>query len=774
VSARASKAPASTPRPKALPRGKVPRKDPYQAFLATKAVAASPAGFRVELDTINPKLFAHQRAVVAWALGMGRAAVFADCGLGKSGISLEWARHVAARTGKPVLILAPLTVAAQFVEEGEKFGVPCRYVREQSEVTEPGVYTTNYDRLDKIDAAAFGGVVLDESSVLKNFSGTTKRKLVAMWAGTPYRLCGTATPAPNDHQELGNHSEFLGVMQSHSMLARWFVNDTMQAGIWRLKGHAGPDFWRWVTTWAVCLGKPSDLGPEYSDEGYVLPPLRMQQHRVEVDITEGADGALFRNPSLSATSMHAEMRRTCDARAARVAELVATTPGPWLVWCHTNYEADALRACLPEAVEVRGDQSLEEKERHVADFVHGRTRVLLSKPAILGFGLNFQHCHQMAFVGLSYSYEALYQAIRRSWRFGQTSEVLCHLIAAETEGDVAAAVLAKARDHEAMKIEMVKAMRSHGLGHGLTERTALSFDRAEATGKVWTLRLGDCVELVRELASDSVDFCIHSPPFSSLYTYSDSYRDMGNSTDDAQFFAHYEFLLDELLRVTRPGRLMAIHCKQLVDYKGSAGRAGLRDFRGKVIQAAESVGWKYHSEVCIWTDPVLEMQRTKAHGLLYKQLRADSTFSRQGMAEYVCVFRKWSETEGETIAPVTHTAESFPLEMWQRYASPVWMDISRTDVLNVQMARDDKDEKHIAPLQLEVIRRAVTLWSNPGDLVLSPFAGIGSEGYVSLKLGRRFLGFELKPSYYADAQRHLRMAETEGEQQHLFGEEVVS
>lgn len=284
----------------------------------------------------------------------------------------------------------------------------------------------------------------------------------------------------------------------------------------------------------------------------------------------------------------------------------------------------------------------------------------------------------------------------------------------------------------------------------------------QASGQGWTLYQGDSAEVIRGLPDASVGLSVYSPPFSNLYTYSDSERDMGNCVDDAQFLEHYGFLAGEILRITRPGRLCAVHCKDLVDYKGRDGRAGLRDFPGELIRLHEAKGWKYHSRVTVWKDPVVEMQRTKAHGLLYKQLRTDSTFSRQGLAEYVLVFRKWAEDGAET-EPVTHTAATFPLSQWQEWASPVWMDIDQTDVLNVRQARDDADEKHMCPLQLDLIERCVRLWSNAGDVVFSPFAGIGSEGVESLKAGRRFVGCELKESYWRHACQYLRGATAQRE-----------
>lgn len=279
----------------------------------------------------------------------------------------------------------------------------------------------------------------------------------------------------------------------------------------------------------------------------------------------------------------------------------------------------------------------------------------------------------------------------------------------------------------------------------------------QAHGENWTSYHGDVVEVVKGIPDNSVGISIYSPPFSSLYTYSDSERDMGNCENDAQFFEQYSFLLPELFRITMPGRLSFVHCKDLVDYASSSGRAGLRDFPGEVIRAHEAAGWKYHSRITVWKDPVVEMQRTKAHGLLYKTLRADSSFSRQGLAEYVLVFRKWATAEQEALVqPVGRRPEEFPLEQWQRWASPVWTDIDQTDVLNTEIAREDRDEKHMCPLQLDLVERCVVLGSNRGDACFTPFSGIASEGVVSTRLGRSWAGCELKETYWKRGVRNLR------------------
>jgi hypothetical protein len=422
----------------------------YVDFLASKRVRPQSHGFEPPAE-LNPSLKDFQEAIVRWALRLGRAAIFADCGMGKTLMQLAWADAVCRHTDGVVLILCPLSVAAQTHREGLKFGIETTVCRSQADVR-PGINIANYEMLKHFDPEKFVGVIPDESSILKSFMGKTKRLILEAFRDTPFRLACTATPAPNDHLELGNHAEFLGVMPSTEMIMRWFAPDSMEAGSYRLKGHAERDFWRWVATWAVSLSKPSDLG--FSDEGFELPPLNVELRVVEVDVTSHANGMLIRMPDLNATSIHKEMRLTAGDRAREVASLVAQGDGPWVVWCNTDYEADAVRTVLPSIVEIRGPDSFKSKERKLLDFAEGRIDKLLSKPSVCGYGMNWQHCRNMAFVGLSYSFEDLYQAIRRSWRFGQKHAVNAYLVVAETEGPVLVAIMRKLADHEMIKVGM--------------------------------------------------------------------------------------------------------------------------------------------------------------------------------------------------------------------------------------------------------------------------------------------------------------------------------
>ena len=423
----------------------------YDSFIAAKLRERMPHGF--DPKPISAKLFDWQKYVVGLAIKAGRYALFEDCGLGKTLQQLEWARQIVDHTGKPVIILTPLAVANQTQAEAKRFGYKTKVCREQKDVSAQGIAITNYEKLEHFDPSAFAGVVLDESSILKNFTGKTRKALTEAFCRTPFRLCCTATPSPNDYTEFGQHADFLGLCTPAQMLCTYFINDTFNTGDWRLKRHAEEKFWRWVASWAACVSKPSDIG--FSDEGYILPPLRMRTEVVEVDITdERPDDELFRVATLSATTMHKEMRLTAPARAAKVSELVNDSDEPWIVWCNTNSEADELTDLIPDAIEVRGDDTPDSKEKGLSDFTTGKARVIITKPSIAGMGLNWQHCHNVAFVGLSYSFEDFYQALRRSYRFGQTKPVNAYIIQAATEGAILQAVQVKIEAHAKMQDQM--------------------------------------------------------------------------------------------------------------------------------------------------------------------------------------------------------------------------------------------------------------------------------------------------------------------------------
>jgi superfamily II DNA or RNA helicase len=753
----------------------------YTEFLESKRVVDQPTGITIDASKLNPMLYEWQRDIVAWSLFRGRAAIFAACGMGKTPMQLTWAHHVPGK----VLILAPLAVAHQTIREGQKFGTSISYSRDGS--CPDQITIANYEMFEAFNPADFTGIVLDESSILKSYMGKTKQALVKNFSSIPFRLCCTATPAPNDHMELGNHAEFLGVMDSNEMLARWFINDTMHAGTYRLKKHGSRDFWRWVSGWAVALSKPSDIGSRHDDKAFKLPPLRIEVETVE---SEPPDGFLFHvGGTLSATEIHKVKRQSAEARAHAAAAFADGSKDQCLIWCDSNYESEAIAPLIPDAIEVRGSDSPERKSQVLDDFADGKIRVLITKPSIAGFGMNFQNCHRVVFVGLSYSFEALYQATRRTWRFGQKSAVDILIIEADGEAGIRGVVDRKMRDYETMQTEMVANMSEWQKDKSRALKAAPEPTKEE--GQNWTMWHGDCVQVSEKIEADTIHFSVFSPPFSNLYIYSDSIADMGNSVDNEEFLHQMSFLIRQIYRITINGRLCAIHCKDLPAYKGRDGAAGLIDFPGMLIKAFEQERWQYHSRVTIWKDPVTEMQRTKNHGLLHKQLCKDSAASRQGMADYMLVFRKWDGDEfpapvhgeskevrfdpkeheyiGENGPEGVRSDRDYSIQVWQRYASPVWFDIRQQRVLQGKKhATSEEDERHICPLQLDVIERSIQLWSNKGDVVFSPFGGIGSEGYCAVKMGRKFVGIELKDSYWKMACDNLNRAGEEMKRQDLL------
>jgi len=725
----------------------------YNKFIETKRKHSASYGFD-PLPLIAP-LFEWQAHVLKWAVMKGRAALFEDCGLGKTAQQLEWASQILRKTGGSVLILAPLAVGEQTRLEGVKFGIQASVVSDHSEIGGPGIYITNYEKLEHFECGDFAGVVLDESSILKSFTGKTRKRLTEAFKDTPYRLCCTATPSPNDYTELGQHADFLGICTPDQMLCTYFINDTFNTGDWRLKKHAENEFWKWLASWAACISKPSDLG--FDDTGYDLPELHMKDITVAVDQSEETGDDLFRIATLSATTMHKEMRLTCPARCDAVAKMVNNSSETWIVWCNTNLEADELKKRIPGAIEVRGSDKPEVKRKRLADFSHGDVRVIITKPSIAGFGLNWQHCWNVAFVGLSYSFEDFYQALRRSYRFGQTREVNAFVVQAETEGAIIKSIQRKIKQHQTMQESMKKAAAE--LKTSETETIDAKMDITTTEGDGWTIHHGDCVRVARDkIADHSVGFSIFSPPFADLFTYSADPQDMGNCEDMDEFMKHFDYLIEEMKRIMIPGREVAVHCVDLLSTKWKHGSIQLQDFSGEIIRAFWNHGFLFHSRITVWKNPVTEMQRTKAHGLLYKTLKKDSSSSRVGVPDYLLVFR----APGESVIPVTKSPEDYSVDWWQEVASPVWMTVDQGRVLNRTGARDNADEKHICPLQLDIIERGIELWSNPGDLIYSPFTGIGSEGWGALTLGRTFVGSELKQSYAEQACGNLSNATAQG------------
>ena len=711
----------------------------YDEFLNKKKIKLVESGFEISEKEINPILFDFQKFCVKRALKAGKYALFADCGLGKTFQQIEWARLVSEKTNKPVLILAPLSVVYQTIEEGLKLGVEIKFPS-----NEIGIHIYNYEQIDNIDCSVYSGIVLDESSILKNFEGETKKAIIENFSKTPYKLACTATPSPNDPMEIGNHSEFLNVMTRNEMLAMYFIHDGGETAKWRLKKHAVNLFYEFISSWAIMYTKPKDIGFEM--KGYDLPKLNLEEKQIAT--TKRDNGLLFNSTAISATDFNAELRITKFERLSEVVNIINSRPSEsFIIWIKQNEEGQELRKLIPHAVEISGSDSDESKEQKRKDFVNGKFKILITKSKIASMGLNFQHCHNQIFASLDFSFESLYQSIRRSYRFGQKENVNIYLITTDTMSNVLESIKHKQKQFEKMQTEMSKAINKYLKGDNMTKPV---YDIESVSNELYEIKRGDCIQLIKEVESESVGLSVFSPPFAELYTYSNHLEDMGNSKDYNEFMEQFGYLVKELYRVLMSGRNVAVHCMDLPIQKGKEGFIGLRDFSGIILKAFEKEGFIYHSRVTIWKNPVTEMQRTKALGLLHKQVKKDSTMSRVGIPDYVMIFRK----DGERNNPVTNTELS--VDLWQKYASPVWMDIDYGNTLQgYRDGRDVNDEKHICPLQLDTIERLIHLYSNAGDTVLTPFMGIGSEVFQAVKMNRKGKGFELKESYFEIAKKNL-------------------
>lgn len=723
----------------------------YQDFLNNKIKQYQETGFDIDENHLNKNLFDYQKFIVRKALKAGKYAIFAECGLGKTLMQLSWADEVRKKTNLDVLILAPLAVSSQTIEEGKKFGIDLFKIENKQE--SPSIYITNYEQLDNIDCSLFSGVVLDESSILKSFDGKLRNKIIDGFAKTQFKLACTATPSPNDPMELGNHAEFLNIMSYTEMLAMYFVHDGGETAKWRIKGHCHQLFWDFVSSWAVMISNPCDIG--FDGSKHILPKLNLIESKIITDKKD--NGLLFNDSAISATDFNAELRRTQKQRLDEVAKIVNNSTENFIIWIKQNEEGEELRRLIPDAIEVKGSDKPEIKESRLLGFAKNEFRVLITKTKIAQFGMNFQNCHNQIFASLDFSFEGTYQAIRRSYRFGQKNEVNIYLITLDTMANVKQAIQTKEDNFRKMQQGMVNALNFNQQ----KKEKKLMTEFLKETSDKFTIWNGDCVQVIKQIEDKSVDFSIFSPPFADLYCYSDSIEDMGNSKDYKEFMIAFGFLVKELARVVKNGRNVAVHCMDLPIQKGKEGFIGLRDFSGLILQAFNDAGFIYHSRITIWKDPVIEMQRTKALGLLHKQVKKDSSMSRVGIPDYLMVFRNAGENE----TPINCKID---VDTWQKFASPVWMDINYSKTLNKNPAREDNDEKHICPLQLDTIYRAITLWSNEGETVFTPFMGIGSEVYQAIKMGRKGMGVELKKAYFDVALKNIIDATSESNLQTLF------
>lgn len=742
---------------------------PYQDFIQSKQLYAEPSGIDVAPDTLHSSLKPHQRYSTVWTLKQGRAAVFFERGLGKTRVGIEFGRalinhHIETLKGFRVLIICPLAVVDEFLEEGREINYLPKYAPDQSVIKRPrGIWLTNFERADRFDASLFDAVIIDEASCLKSLDSKTRIGLTKQWRKTKFKLLLTATPSPNDVKELVNYSEFLGIMSRKEVFATFFINETGKGKggksklVTRLKHNAVEPFYRWLSSWAIAARKPSDLG--FDDTGYDLPPLNIVEHEIESGWVN--KGQLVYT-KLSGVQERASLyKATQEQRVQKALELVQHNEQV-ILWHLHNHEGYLLRDALPDSVLVEGAMSAETKAEAFKRFKRGEVRVLITKSSIGGFGVNFQNSYRHVWVGINDSFESWYQAVGRQHRFGQEHPVQGDVILADAQRPVWDNVLRKKIDHENMIAQLVAHM---GGTAQLNRQRHEDYQTDYAAGENWKLYQGDSCDpfgAMSQIEDNSVGISVHSPPFLARYAYTATERDLGNSRDKDEFMQHYRYQIRELLRVTMPGRSACVHVQNIRTTKRDTDtHPGLIDFRGEVIRAFEAEGWVWVHEVTVDKSAQQQAKRKHHQGLLYKTKNTDSSKLAGALADYLLVFRK----PGDNPEPIWCDV---PDEVWNWWARPVWYDIDEIDVLDTQVAASDDDEMHLCPLQKPFIERCIRLWSNKGDLVLDPFNGISSTGWVAIEHGRRYVGIELKPNYFQTGVKNLIEIERKMRQVDLF------
>jgi DNA modification methylase len=813
--------------------------------MAEKDKKDTGSGFEVPRESINPILFDMQIDIVLWCLKKGRVLVGLDCGFGKGPIQLEWLYQIHKRENRPVIMLAPPGVKTQFkAVEAPKFGYEVNIANEQSDIVN-GINITNYERLMKretievykkevyfkrfahchpveikrntvgeedehgrliekgtiqierfrFDPRQFVAIALDEASILKHYGAKTRERLTRFAESIPFRICATATPAPNDIYELGSYAEFLGIMRSRQIKAKYFIQDGNTSTKFRLMKPAIEKWWEFVAGWAIIVMKPSDLG--YSDEGYELPGLEEVKHILKD--TTPSPGMLIPMPAKTLQDTERIKKKTVKERCKMVAEIANADNDHKLIFIRRNNEGILLNKLIPGSVEVAGRHSEEIKEKRLMGFAQGKYKILITKPKIGGFGLNLQeHCHRVISGNINYSNEEKYQYVRRVWRYGQVKDVKHDMITMDTEGDILYKLDQKEKGTQDMIKEVVKRMDIHDLNRsGRVKKDKSGYEEAEHFSEYWKLYLGDSCTRVLELEDQSLDTIMTSVPFPAMYAYTNFDQDIGNYETAEELCEHLKYVFARLLPKMKPGAISHIHIAQGVAFQNRHGYQGLWDFRGPLVKMMQEVGWEFYSEITIEKDPQTQAARNHSHPLMQKTVFTDAAALGASVPDYLILFKAPGEKEKVTALlsdPAIQGKYNSPdgwitMDMWINWASNVWLmhrkgmkwweGINVTKVLGallnnktgerngfgIRAARDEEDEKHLCELQLDIIERCVAIHTKPGDLVCDPFNGIASVGFQSLLMGRRYVGFELKKSYWLTAIKNLEYCEHKIKQQ---------
>ncbi|MVM36059.1 DNA methylase N-4 [Spirosoma sp. HMF4905] len=814
----------------------------YQKFIESKVVAAPRSGFVVKPEDLHESLFPHQRDCTVWALYGGQRAIFAGFGLGKTRIQLEICRQEYLRSGKPCLIICPLGVRQEFVEfDGLALGMTVEYIKTEADavLTTTPYHLTNYERIrdGNIDLSRYQCVCLDEASCLRSLGSKTYIEFNERFQSVPSRYVATATPSPNEFIELLNYASFLGIMDVGQAKTRFFQRNSEKADNLTLLPHKEEEFWLWVSTWALFVNKPSDLG--YSDEGYDLPEMQIHWHLVdtskEVEIV-GRDGQLqiYKDSAIGLAPAAKEKSSSMQLRWNKAASIIENDPGHYLIWHHLEDERKLIEKNTDRAnvKTVYGTQKDDLKEKLLIDFANGKYPILATKPEIAGQGCNFQrHCHQAIFLGINYKFNEFIQSIFRIVRFGQTKVCHIHIIYTDAEDHIRRTLLRKWKQHDRLLANMREIIGRYGLSGDATiaMRRAMGVDRIEVKGDRFTCVHNDTVLEHERLPDNYFDLGITSIPFSIQYEYSANYNDFGHNASNEAFFHQMGFLVPNMLRTLKPGRIYAVHVKDRVlpgNFSG-LGMYSIYPFSHDTVRCFQQHGFVYCGEITIPTDVVKENNGTYRLG--YSEMLIDGTKMSVGVPEKILLFRKLPSDQSNAYAdePVTKTPEAYSLAKWQidahsfwrssgdRLLTPseiathdlqyamkllraesahtvydfdrhvaiaealgkagnlptdfmavdpqswhpdVWADVVRMRSLNTNQGQR-REQKHLCPLPLDIVRRLIDRYSNPGDLVGDAFGGLMSVPYQALLMDRRGWGCELNYDYFKPGVKYCQQVE---------------
>lgn len=818
----------------------------YLAFLKAKINLARKTGFSP--GALHPILKPHQRDMVTWALEGGCRAIFASFGLGKSLVQLQILKSIFEREGGKQLIIAPLGVRQEFTQiDSKKIGVDVTFVRRSEEVTHDGMYITNYEsvRDGKLDPNIFNGVSLDEASILRSYGSKTYQEFLGLFKNVKYKFVATATPSPNRYKELIHYAGFLGICDTGQALTRYFQRDSTKANSLTLYPHKEKEFWMWVSSWALFINKPSDLG--YSDEGYVLPELNVVWHKLKStgDFKCDRDGQymMFHDASMSLSASSQEKRENIDIRVSKMVELLSAQPDDhFILWHDQEDERRAIKKAVPSSVEVYGSLDLETREQRIIDFSYGKSKYLATKPILSGSGCNFQrYCHNAIFLGVGYKFADFIQAIHRIHRFLQEKQCNIHIIYLESETQIVKILKEKWENHNKMVNKMTEIIKKYGLNHREMEAAlvrSMGIERIEVKGDRYTLINNDCVIESRSIPDRSVGLIHTSIPFSNHYEYTPAYEDFGHTESNDHFWEQMDFLTPELFRMLIPGRIAAIHVKDRILF-GNVTGCGFPTCDNMLEETSlhfQKHGFKKIGIITVVTDVVRENNQTYRLG--WTEQCKDGSKMGVGCPEYVLLFRKpqTDTTRGFSDIPVTKSKDAYSRAHWQvdahafwrssgdRFMSTeemsslphdvlsrlftrftidtvydyeshvkigenlelkgklpstfmciapgsihpqVWTDINRMKTMNSNQSRRNV-QLHICPLQIDIVDRIITRYSNKDDLVFDPFGGLGTVPCRAIRLGRRGMSTELNHGYFVDSCHYLQAAEREINSPTLF------